>query len=268
MPSEKIRAAAEFIGQNRLDVTSFSALPEGLQPESSDEAYDIQWAVHDWFAERGEAYEGWKVGVTSTAMQAYMKMTTPSLGRVRKALVARNHADLTRSRYASPGIELEIVVRLGADLPPEGAPYTRDNVAGAVAALMPGFEIVDDRYNGILDMPAITLIADDFCNAGCVLGDEVTDWQSLDLEAIEGTMTVTPGAGGDGDVRVGHGRDVLGHPLEALAYVANHLAKCGKTAKAGEIVMLGSLVKTAWLDAGDAATGEIAGLGKVSLSFI
>lgn len=263
MPSDKLEKAAAFIGRHRLDIDAFRDLPEGLQPATSDEAYEIQWAVHDWFAARGEAYEGWKVGVTSTAMQAYMKMTTPSLGRVRQALVARNHADLARPQYVAPGIELEIVVRLGADLPPGGAPWTRASVADAVAALMPGFEIVDDRYDGILEMPAITLIADDFCNAGCILGEEVTDWRALDLEAIEGTMTVN-----GTDVRIGHGRDVLGHPLEALAYVANHLNSCGKTARAGEIVMLGSLVKTAWLDAGDTATGEITGLGTVSLSFV
>jgi len=263
MQSENLMKAAEFIGQHRLDFAAFSELPDGLQPQTSEEAYDIQWAVHDWFAARGETFEGWKVGVTSTSMQAYMKMTTPALGRVRKSFVHRNHADLDRSRYVSPGLELEIVVRLGADLPPSDTPYTRDTVANAVAALMPGFEIPDDRYDGILDMPAITMIADDFCNAGCILGDEVTNWHDLDLEAIEGTMTVN-----DDDVRVGYGRDVLGHPLEALAYVANHLSSCGKTARAGEIVMLGSLVKTAWLDTGDRATGVIEGLGEVSLSFV
>jgi 2-keto-4-pentenoate hydratase len=112
-------------------------------------------------------------------------------------------------------------------------------------------------------MPATTMVADDFCNAGCVLGEEITDWRALDLEAIQGVMTIN----GD-DVRIGHGRDVLGHPLEALSYVANHLARYGKTAKAGEIIMLGSLVKTAWMDAGDAATGTIKGLGQVSLSFV
>ena len=108
-----------------------------------------------------------------------------------------------------------------------------------------------------------TLVADDFCNAGCVLGDEVTDWQKLDLEAIEGTMVVN-----GSETSVGYGRDVLGHPLEALAFVANTLGGHGKTLKAGEIVMLGSLVKTAWLDKGESATGEIKGLGKVSLAFV
>jgi len=263
MQSDDYKQAAAWVGEHRVAQETFRQLPEGVQPQDWDEAYNIQWAVHDWFRAKGESYEGWKVGVTSTTMQAYMKMDTPSLGRVRRKLVARNHADLDRSQYCAPGIELEIVVRLAQDIEPRDEPWTRQELEGCIAALMPGFEVVDDRYDGILDIPAITLVADDFCNAGCVLGDEVTDWQSLDLEAIEGTMVVN-GA----DVSVGHGRDVLGHPLEALAYVANHLGRHGKTLKAGEIVMLGSLVKTAWLDAGDSATGEIKGLGKVSLAFV
>jgi 2-keto-4-pentenoate hydratase len=254
------------VAENRLAVKPFKALPDDMAPQDWDDAYNIQWATHDRFAALGETWEGWKVGVTSTAMQAYMKMDTPALGRVRRKLVYRNHGDLDRSKYCAPGIELEIVVRLGKDIEPREEPWTRQELEGSVAALMPGFEVVDDRYEGILDMPAITLAADDFCNAGCVLGDEVTDWQNLDLEAIEGTMIVS-GSSPDSGTRIGHGRDVLGHPLEALAYVANHLGKHGKTLKAGEIVMLGSLVKTAWLDAGDSATGEIKGLGKVSLSF-
>ena len=263
MQSDDLKKAAAFVGEHRLAQQPFKAFPDGQQPTDWDDAYNIQWAVHDWFAAIGESYEGWKVGVTSTTMQAYMKMTTPALGRVRRNLTARNHADLDRKQYCAPGIELEIVARMGKDVAPRDQPWTRQEMAGSVAALMPGFEVVDDRYSGILDMPATTLAADDFCNAGCVLGDEIADWQSLDLEAIEGHMTVN----GD-DAGTGHGRDVLGHPLEALAYVANHLGKHGKTLKAGEIVMLGSLVKTAWLDAGDSAIGEIKGLGKVSLAFV
>ena len=263
MQSDELKKAAAFIGEHRVAQRAFNAMPDATTPTSFDEAYDIQWAVHDWFADQGEGYDGWKVGVTSTTMQAYMKMTTPSMGRVRQKLVSRNHGDLDRSQYCSPGIELEIVVRLGKDIEPRAEPWTRQDLEGHIAALMPGFEVVDDRYMGILDMPAITLVADEFCNAGCVLGDEVTDWQSLDLEAIEGTMVVN-----GTEISVGHGRDVLGHPLEALAFVANTMGGYGKTLKAGEFIMLGSLVKTAWLDAGESATGEIKGLGSVSLAFV
>jgi 2-keto-4-pentenoate hydratase len=66
----------------------------------------------------------------------------------------------------------------------------------------------------------------------------------------------------------GTGADVLGHPHIALAWLANQLASQGTALRAGEVVMTGSLVKTVWLKAGDAATMEFSGLGKVQVTFV
>ena len=65
----------------------------------------------------------------------------------------------------------------------------------------------------------------------------------------------------------GSGADVLGHPHNALAWLANHLAAGGKHLRAGEIVLTGSLVKTVWLKPGDKAVMELSGLGGVSVTF-
>ena len=65
----------------------------------------------------------------------------------------------------------------------------------------------------------------------------------------------------------GSGADVLGHPHNALAWLANHLAAEGKALRAGEIVLTGSLVKTVWLEAGDEVVMELAGLGSVVVTF-
>jgi 2-keto-4-pentenoate hydratase len=60
---------------------------------------------------------------------------------------------------------------------------------------------------------------------------------------------------------------VLGHPHNALAWLANHRAASGKGLRAGEIVLTGSLVKTVWLKAGDEVVMELAGLGRVEATF-
>jgi 2-keto-4-pentenoate hydratase len=65
----------------------------------------------------------------------------------------------------------------------------------------------------------------------------------------------------------GTGADVLGHPHNALAWLANHLAAAGKTLRAGEIVLTGSLVKTIWLNAGDRVTMDLSDLGEVHVTF-
>jgi 2-keto-4-pentenoate hydratase len=65
----------------------------------------------------------------------------------------------------------------------------------------------------------------------------------------------------------GTGADVLGHPHNALAWLANHLAASGKHLRAGEIVLTGSLVKTIWLKPGDRVMMDLRGLGSVGATF-
>ena len=81
---------------------------------------------------------------------------------------------------------------------------------------MAAIEVVDDRYEDYRALDPLTLVADDFFNAGCVLGEPVEDWRGLDLPAARGRMTIN-GA----EVGSGRGGDVLGHPLAALAWLAN-----------------------------------------------
>jgi 2-keto-4-pentenoate hydratase len=69
------------------------------------------------------------------------------------------------------------------------------------------------------------------------------------------------------EVGRGTGADVLGHPHNALAWLANHLAAEGRGLHAGQIVLTGSLVKTVWLDAGDHVRMELEGLGNVEATF-
>ena len=95
-----------------------------------------------------------------------------------------------------------------------------------------------------LDTP--TLVADDFFNAACVLGTPIEDWRALDFDGAAWSLTIN-GA----EVGSGSGGDILGHPLEALAWLANALASRGQSLKAGEFVLLGSVVETRWVEQGD-----------------
>lgn len=57
----------------------------------------------------------------------------------------------------------------------------------------------------------------------------------------------------------------MGHPLEALAWLANRLAERGRSLRKSEFVTLGSVIPTHWMAAGDRIDHEIAGLGSVSI---
>ncbi len=167
------------------------------------------------------------------------------------------HADFCRV-----GVECEIVVRLGGALSGAGAPHTRETVARAVSACMAGIEVVDDRYENFRALDVWTMAADDFFNAGCVLGAPVSELGGLDLGALPSRMTIN-GA----EVGRGLGRDILGHPLEALAWYANLKAEMGQALPAGAFVMLGSVVETHWPAPGDEVEVMVEGLGTARAVF-
>jgi 2-keto-4-pentenoate hydratase len=126
--------------------------------------------------------------------------------------------------------------------------------------------MVDDRYVHWRSLDAPTLIADDFFHAGMVLGQRQTQWNAADLGA---DLSALSGAAWVNGVEVGRGRgaDILGNPLEALAWLANHCARRGVSLPRGTLVTLGSLTQTHWLEPGDTAEIEIERLGVVKFTY-
>ncbi|MGH6943622.1 MAG: 2-keto-4-pentenoate hydratase, partial [Geminicoccaceae bacterium] len=183
-------------------------------------------------------------------------------GGVPARTVQHSPIGLRHAGFLCAGVECEIAVRLAEDLPARDTPYTRDVVASAVGAVMAAIEVVDDRYLDYRSVDVPTLIADDFFNAGCVLAPPVESWRELDLAGLRGRMWINRR-----EVGQGRGGDVLGHPLEALAWLANSSALRGRHPRAGEIVLLGSVVQTVWVEAGDLVEVEIEDLGQVSVRF-
>lgn len=265
MTPQRIDEAARFLARARLGGPPTPALPDAIAaPGSIAEGYAVQDALHAVLGSAGFGPRvGHKIGCTTSVMQAYLGIDHPCAGEVFATTVFEGAAELPLARFHRVGVECEIAARLGRDLPARPGGHDRDSVAGAVSALMAGIELVDDRYVDYATLPPPVLIADDFFNAGVVLGAPVAEWRGLDLETIEGAMTIN-------GIEVGRGRgaDILGHPLAALVWLANHRAALGAPLRAGEFVMLGSVVKTVWIE-GPAAVGiRFAGLGAASVAFV
>jgi 2-keto-4-pentenoate hydratase len=260
--SGALRQAARIIARARTSLTPLQALPPELIPPSVADGYRIQSEVHRLLAPALGPLAGYKIGCTSEVMQQYLAIPHPCAGGVPASTVHRSGAVLKAAGYVRVGVECEIAVRLAKDLVAAGAPFTADSVADSIESYLPAIEIVDDRYRQWETLGAPTLIADDFFAAGIVLGDPVARSAVPDLLQVQGRTLID----GDESGR-GTGADVLGHPHNALAWLANHLASQGSALRAGEIVMTGSLVKTVWLQAGHEATMEFSSLGKVQVTF-
>ncbi|WP_421724056.1 2-keto-4-pentenoate hydratase [Bauldia sp.] len=258
--TDRIASAADRIAAARRLAEPLAVLPAAIRPRNEAEAYAVQDAVHERLPELGRRV-GTKIGCTTPVMQTYLGIPNPCAAGVFANSAFASGVTLNAGDYRRIGVECEIAVRLGRDLGAAEAPFSAATVADAVSEYMAAVEIVDDRYADWRTTDTPTLIAGDFFAAGCVLGRPVP--APLDVRDLVGVTTIN-----DAEVGRGVGRDVMGDPLNALAWLADNFAARGELLRAGDIVLTGSLVETRWLAAGDRVTIAIDGLGDVSLSVV
>ena len=194
-------------------------------------------------------------------MQDYLGVDHPCAGALLAEMVQLEHGEFLREDLCRPGVECEIAVEIGEDVIAD-SDLDASRVARYVHTACASIELVDDRWTDFGKVSTPTLVADHFFNAGCVLGTPVPVAPET-LDAVEGTMRVNGAA-----VGAGRGTDILGHPLTALAWLANHQRRRGAPLRAGQIVSLGSMVKTAWIGAGDTVEIDVSGLGGCSLRIV
>ncbi len=263
MDAAKLEQAVALLAANRQPPGAFDGLPEPCRPADEAEGYAIQDALAHRLSETGMGpVAGVKIGCTTSVMQAYMKIASPCAGTIYRSGVHQSPAVLRFADYHRVGVECEIAVRLARPLPDHGTPSGLEDLANCVESCMAAIEIVDDRYRDFRAIDTPTLIADDFFHAGCVLAAPVADWRGLDLATVIGQMEIN----GEG-VGTGRGGDILGHPFSALAWLAETGQARSRRLGAGSIVMLGSVVQTVWLSAGDRVAVEINGLGRAEVQF-
>ncbi len=261
MDQAAARQAARILSDARTKRARMGALPAGARPKDEADAYLVQRLMQQRLADVFGALAGHKIGCTTQVMQRYLGIDNPCAGGVYAPMTHRDDGAYGFDALLRPGVECEIAARLGSDLPASGAPYDRRSVEGAVDSVMASIEVVDDRWQDYKAIDTPSLIADDFFGLGCVLGPPVP-LGGLDLAEASGGMAV------NGDlVGTGRGGDIMGHPLEALAWLANSLARRGRGILAGEFVSLGSIVQTVWVKKGDVVTINIAGLGAAAARF-
>jgi 2-keto-4-pentenoate hydratase len=255
--------AARWLMQAHERREAFRALPDDLAPASADEAYAIQDSYVALRAQKLGAIAGYKIALATAAMQAFVGVDAPQAGRVLHSTVQRTPGRVRAADYVRLIVEFEIGVRLADDLPAADAPFSRERVARAVGAIMPALELADDRnadYAALRGHP-LHLIADNAWNEGAVLGEEISGWQAVDLASVRGRAHINGAAVGEGS-----GADALGHPLDAVAWVAGHLASLGRGLLRGDFVITGSLVTSKTVQPGDRVSFSLEGLGSVELS--
>ena len=240
----------------------FTPLPPNLAPRSEEEAYAIQDAFVALRAQKLGALAGYKIALTSAEMRRFVGVESPQAGAMFVSTLHRSPARVRAADYVRLIVEFEIAIQIADDLPAADKPFFRERVAQSVGAVMPALELADDRNADYKALPKhpFELIADNCWNEGAVLGAQVEDWKAIDLAAVRGIATINGNKVGEG-----RGADVMGHPLDAVAWLADHLAALGRGLLRGDVVITGSIVTSKTVTTGDHVVFDVEGLGKVEL---
>ena len=167
-----IKAAAEALFADNQARRPYRPLADTLGLADLDEAYRAQDEYCKLLQAAGAGpLAGYKIALTSAAMQRMVGLDQPCIGTLFADVVHTSPAALHRADYRHLGIECEMAVRLGRDLPADGAPYDRDQVRAAVAECLPAFELIEDRDADYGNLDAMSLIAENCWNAGAVLAN-------------------------------------------------------------------------------------------------
>jgi 2-keto-4-pentenoate hydratase len=259
---DQSRQAARFLLQERRAFKPLRPLPEPFAPTTVDEAYTIQTALNNLMSGTYGPVAGYKIGLTTPVMQQMVGLAEPVAGAILATTVHHSPSTLRCADFTRLGIECEIAVRLGTALPATRAPYMRTDILAAIDAVMPAFELIDDRNTDYTQLPtlALSLISDNVWNAGVVLGSPVTHWRTIDLAAVHGRLVIN-----GKEVGVGQGYDVMGHPAEAIVWLANLFARQGKGLAQGMVIMTGSIIPTKFVNTASEVRFVVDDLGEVSL---
>lgn len=229
------------------------------------DAYAVQQALIQKKLASGRKKIGWKIGLTSRAMQQALNITTPDSGVLLDDMLFQNAAVVPAGRFIQPRIEAEIAFVMKSPL--AGADCSRADVIAATDYVAPSLEILDTR---ILRADPTTgqariitdTISDNAANAGVVLGQERHAVDAHDLRWVGAIVQR------DGIVEeTGLGAGVLNDPVTSVLWLARRMAEYGQQIEAGDIVLSGSFIRPIECPSGSVVTADFGAFGSVAISF-
>jgi 2-oxo-3-hexenedioate decarboxylase/2-keto-4-pentenoate hydratase len=216
MSEPDIRRKAEGIARLFRERHRIDILPPDLMPSGLDEAYKVRQILEEIETAGRGAVAGYKIGLTTPIMQTLCGVDEPIYGAIFVKEVHHGRADLAAQNYCRLGIETEIALRLGEDLPAGSAGSSwRNRVADAVESAMAAIELLEDLRHDYKRLSAAAMVAGNVWNAGVVAGTPVNDWRRLDLAHLTARLSIN-----GREIGNGKGADVMGNPLNALAWLA------------------------------------------------
>ena len=262
MNTQEIEALADRIAEFRRARAPMEFLAGATAGLSEDDAYKVQFAVHDRLTGKGQnPLAGWKVAFAVPAQYEPLKLSGPAFAGIYQDGIRQSGEVFEPGWPIKAGVECEMVARIARDVTATGTSYTADNIKPYVAHLYCGMEVVENRYGDVSKLGGPGRIADDVLQAACIVGTEINDWQKLDFAKVQGRSEFE-----GTEVGAGPGANVMGGALISLAWLANKLIAYGKHLQAGDMVLTGSVHPPQFLPGPGKAKAEFIGLGSAEIT--
>lgn len=260
MDKKATLALAKELYEAEKNHAPIEALTARYPAITNEEAYQVQLAGMQLRLDDGQTLVGKKIGLTSKAMQAALGVFEPDYGYITDQMMAYEGEPLSLEELIAPKVEAEVAFVLRDDLAGPGVTVSR--VLQATAGIMPALEIIDTRIKDwkikIQDTIADGASIGKVSVSGRLVPADEFDMRYMGLVLEKNGETVATAAGAA----------VLGHPANAVAWLANKLAQYGICLKAGDIIMAGSLTAACPVAAGDSIRACFDRLGTVGARFV
>ena len=224
-----------------------------------EDAYAIQDTLIRRKVAKGAKVIGYKIGLTSKAMQAASQIDEPDYGHLLDSMMIADGARIRHDAYCAPRVEIELVFVLNQEL--KGPGIGLMEVMRATEYVVPAMEIVDARVQN--PRTIFDTVADNGAAAGLVIGGRPLKPFDVDLRWVGGALYR------NADIEeTGLALGVMGHPAMGIAWLANRFGHHGISLPQGQIMLAGSFIRPIWAKKGDTVHADFGPLGGLAVQFV
>lgn len=241
MKPEEHKIVADDLLNAEVTGSQIGLVSERYPEINIDDAYAIQKCILDAKLEQGRQLVGWKIGLTSKAMQYALDIDVPDSGFLFDNMYFETGASVPAGRFIQPRVEAEIAFVLKKSIRADAV--SREDIIDATDYVCPSLEILDTRIKRQNELSGATrkiydTISDNAANAGFVLGRQRHDVCAFDLRRVGAIVSRNNIV-----EETGLGAGVLNDPLESVRWLVQRMANYDQQIEAGQVILSGSFIR-------------------------
>lgn len=254
-----IDQAAERLWNAEQNKVFCNPIRELIDANDIKSAYEIQSIITQKKLDNGEIISGFKVGLTSEAVQKQLGVDQPDFGVLWQSKEIKNHGTIRIDELMQPKAEAEIAFVLSQDI--QVLPSDNDDfLTNYVSYIAPSIELVGSRIKN-WDIRIADTVADNASASHFILGDPIQDVLTFDFTGCKMQLKKNNVLCSEGQ-----GAACMGNPIDAALWLIKTFLDNNVNIKKGSVILSGALGPMVACEVGDQFEAQIEGMSSVSFS--